>query len=191
MKTEVLIPIFLSPLIGAIIAFLFSQFGITGKTRLLEYYLKRLELIEKLLSSKEIDIDRSILKKEVNEIIVFICLSSVKNEEIEQIEFVSRPWYKKIIHLPLQKTLSGKIASFIFYLYGVSGVLYIFILVSMFIGDNDEWYIALIGLVMSFLIAYLCRIWAIKSAYSRAILERAKRELFLNDKLLKITKDKE
>ncbi|MDX6187948.1 hypothetical protein SGQ83_01180 [Flavobacterium sp. Fl-318] len=184
MKTEILIPIFFSPIVGAIIGFVFSQLGISGKTKIVEYYLKRVELIEKLLLNKEIKLDKSVLKDELNEIITYVSLSSIKNNEIAKIDFAKRPWYKKIIHLPQITTITGKVASFIFYLYGSIGLIYIPIIISLIFNKRKELIVVLITTCLTFLVAFLCRLWVIRIAYREAILQKAKKELFLNNELL-------
>ena len=110
MKFEILIPIILAPVITAIVGLVFSKYGISGKSKRIEYYLKRLELIEKLLANNDITASKNLIRNELNDIVTYLSLSSLKNDEFVRIEFKNRPWFRKILTLPYTGSIGGTIA---------------------------------------------------------------------------------
>ncbi len=183
MNSDTLIPVIFSPIIGAIVGFIFSRFGVSGKIRLAEYYLKKTELIEKLLANDHITVNRAHLEKDLNDIAATISLLSIADEEIAQIKYGERPLLKKILHLPKATTPAGVFATIFFYVYIITGAMYIVLIPGM--RKEMGLGLTIFAMLMCFLIAFLCRLWAINSAYREAIVQRARRELLLNDKLTK------
>ena len=113
-----MLPIILGPLIGAIISIVTTSSGLTGKTKYVEYQIKRVELIEKLLAS--IDQGNNRLRRELNyelaDIVGAVRESSLQNQELIRLNFSERIWYKRIMP-PFTNTLEGRLANFVFYLY--------------------------------------------------------------------------
>ena len=180
-----MLPIILGPLIGAIISIVTTSSGLTGKTKYVEYQIKRVELIEKLLAS--IDQGNNRLRRELNyelaDIVGAVRESSLQNQELIRLNFSERIWYKRIMP-PFTNTLEGRLANFVFYLYLLMGLSYLVIFPLIFL-DKPHLYptesrnMALVSILMSFLFAVLARAWAISAARRAALLRRARRLLIL------------
>ena len=72
MEYQIIIPIILAPIITAIVGLIFSKYGLTGKTKHLEYFLKRVELIEKLIANDNIKTNKVKLKSELDDIVTYL-----------------------------------------------------------------------------------------------------------------------
>ena len=178
-----LLPLVVGPLVGAFVSIVTTSSGLSGKTKDLDYQIKRVELIEKLLASIGEDSDRlrKALKFELAEIISYVRETSIQEDELTKITYDQRIWYKKIVP-PYSNTIEGKLANIVFYLYGCTTLLYIimmpFLLLSRRIEGEFGW-VVMVSVVGSFLLAILARIWAISAARRYALLRRARRLLIL------------
>ena len=150
------------------------------KTKRLEYFQKRFDLIEKLLQSEHIESNKNKLKEELDEIAVKLSLTSIKSEEFASINYSKKPFLTKIFVLPKISSIGGKIGLVVYYLYGITGLLYIPLSIALLIsGDlGEDWYIILIAIFGSFTFALLARIAVVKGVKREAIVEKAKRLLF-------------
>lgn len=182
-----LLPLIVGPLIGAIISIVTTSSGLTGKTKNVEYQIKRVELIDKLLGSIGEDGDRlrTALKCELAEIVGSVRETSIQEEELIKLTYNQRIWYKKIMP-PFLNTLEGRLANFVFYLYGFGALCYVGVLPFLLLGRPGHYrgfaWSSIAGLVMSLLIAMLARAWAISAARRYALLRRARRLLILYSK---------
>lgn len=184
-----LLPLIIGPLIGAIISTVTTSSGLTGKTKNLEYQIKRVELIDKLLGTIGEDDDRlrTALKCELAEIVGNVRETSIQQDELINLTYSQRIWYKRILP-PFLNTLEGRLANFVFYLYGFSALFYV--AMSPFLlrgrpGLRLSWEsvgAVIVGVTMSFAIALLARVWAISAARRYALLRRARRLLILYSK---------
>lgn len=177
----------IGPLAGTVIGLVFARFGMAGREKLQEFYLKRIELIEKLLlleptvdQVRPNTINRSALCEELADIVNRIRLMSLTLEDQAQLEFHKQPLYKRLWKLPKPQTSGGWFATIVFYLYAFTGLFY---LVLFFINTAEDGLnriplkIVLITLVSSFVVAWIARYAAIRSAQSAVILQRARRQL--------------
>jgi hypothetical protein len=186
MDLKTFLPVVVGPLIAAIIGLIFSNMGIFGKQKRIEYYLKRLELVDRAATlsaankdRSEINVLQALLQSELLDIISIIRSSSIREEEQAKIDFDLKPWYQRVFP-PKSSTVGGRFGIIIFYLYAICGFFYIFIFFfALYYSQNDfmEPKYALFGMVASFVTAGASRLWAIRSARRQAILGRAKRLL--------------
>ena len=182
-----LLPLIVGPLIGAIISIVTTSSGLAGKTKNVEYQIKRVELIGKLLGSIGEDGDRlrKALKCELAEIVGSVRETSIQEDELIKLTYNQRIWYKKIMP-PFLNTLEGRLANFVFYLYGFCALYFVVMSPFLFLGrqglDRGLAWSPIVGAAMSFLIAMLARVWAISAARRYALLRRARRLLILYSK---------
>lgn len=180
-----LLPLIIGPLIGAIISTVTTSSGLTGKTKNIEYQIKRVELISKLLGTIGEDGDRlrTALKCELAEIVGNVRETSIQEDELINLTYSQRIWYKRILP-PFLNTLEGRLANFVFYLYGSSALLYVAMYPFLLHGRPGLLVpLEVIFVVaMSFVIAFLARVWAISAARRYALLRRARRLLILYSK---------
>jgi len=180
------VSIFIAPLVVAIIGLIFARIGLSGKLEWEEYYLKRIELIEKILSleptiakARPGGIDCSPLYEELADIVARVRLMSLRIEEQAQLDFYKQPLYKRFWKLPKPHGVGGWVASVIFYLYALCTLEYAAALVFVVkvFGVGLPAISIFMFIAISILIAWLGRHWAIRSATSAIILERARRQL--------------
>lgn len=172
-----------SPIVAAIVGLIVARSGTTAELRRVEYFLKRTELIEKLLSlqSNQIKEDKfpvAPLIDELNDIAASIQQSSIRQQEQDHSDFDKRPLWKRIYKLPVPRTVGGWIGSGIFYVYSLGALAYVVMLLIALVGVQTTLptEVLLPGIFGSVLFAWLGRIWAVKSARVAASLDRARRE---------------
>ena len=186
MDYKIIAPIIIAPIITALVGLVFSKYGVSGKIKQLEFYLKRIELIEKLLATKRLKSNQFKLENELEEIATYINVSSISTNEFAVLDYKNKKWYYKIFNLPKSITIGGKVATVIYYIYGITSVLYIPLIIYILIAHGIGEYTSLffIGFGISFVVAILCRNIVINAAQRNLIVEKAKREIFLNDNLI-------
>jgi hypothetical protein len=185
----------LGPIAAAIIAMLISKVGISEKLKEVDYYFKRTELIEKILSLRAAhyesqSFDAIPIVDELNEIAAYVRQTSFKQQDYERLSYFEQPRWKQLITLPKPRTIGGWIGSITFYLYSFASFGYLYIATGNVpinraespsgVPDDtapDFILMGLGGFAGSVLIAWLGRKYAIKSARDAATVEWAKRQL--------------
>lgn len=164
----VLISALATPVVAAIAGFLVNKLGSGAKLREIEYYAKRLELVEKLLTLeptvvKQPDIlrDTDVMRSEVTDVVNYLRQTSLR-EPIRE----GRPPIAHRFILPMPRTLGGWIGTIIYYMYAFGALIYLVLLITSFFAyDNAEFgsYLISLSLVGSCIFAALGRLWAMRS----------------------------
>ncbi len=185
MDYKIIAPIIIAPIITAFVGLVFSKYGVSGKIKQLEFYIKKKELIEKLLATKRLKSNQLKLENELEEIATYINVSSISANEFTVFDYKNKKRYYKVFNLPKSITIGGKVAAVVYYIYGITSILYIPLIIYILIEHGFGEYTALffIGFGISFVVALLCRNIVINAAQRNLIVEKAKREIFLNDNL--------
>lgn len=169
---RILAPVILSPIVIALIGFIFSGIGISGKLKRIEYYGKRYELIDKILSNTNINIRKESLKDEIRDIVTYLEATSLSIEEKAQLDFNKKKSFNRHVTLPKPTSVGGWIATILYYMYGFTFVVYLLAIIGttfLFEANNtpEENQLFYYGLFGSAAIAFGARLWAINIAKSR------------------------
>lgn len=109
-----LFAIFATPIIAAVVGFIFNKLGLGGKLRQAEYYSKRLRIVKELLDIDKntvrdfnLQYDRELIKSEIDKVFEYIRKTSHSKAEAEIQIFHKRSLPKRILFLPKPRTAGG------------------------------------------------------------------------------------
>ena len=129
------------PAFGLLTAILGSYIGKSAKARDVESQLKRVQLVEgmkKLQQAGFPDHDWSVLDQEVAELLAFLEQTSVAGTA--RSDLVTRPRSRLLgrVILPRPRTVTGWIATIVYYLYGVATLVYVVLAGQIALGGEVD-----------------------------------------------------
>ena len=168
------IPTVVAALIGALVA----RQGRESRRRELEYWSTRIDLARKWLDLSALVSERGLPAPEDNEVLAdlkevrdYLRSSSVAAIEKSVLEFGRKSTLLRILSLPWPRSVVGWLASIVFYVYGLSGLFGILIMIPL----SGSLPINLTMSGLSFVAAYVARRVAIDTALVRVLLDRERR----------------
>jgi len=174
---EVLYPMILAPLITSVIGFVFSRIG--GKERLqrVEHDLKEIDLLQKLMESDEIRIDKDQLRVRMEHIASQYSHNVSEGSLAADLPYFKRPWYQRAVLLPKPQSTGGRILTFGFYMYAVYGLIQLPWVPQIIEEASQRSLLATLGIVGSFVLAAICHALAVRQIGRDRLIEWARGEL--------------
>ena len=174
---SLLIPTVGGPVVAGLVGVFAARLNYDLPLKRLEIAKKRVELIESILSSKHVDLDagqRQALAREISCTINLVLDTSTVLEEERVLSFSQLPLYQRIVSLPRPRSVGGRIATVIFYIYFLSAILYALLLPLIYQRNPGETGLVFAGLLFSLVIMLAGRAWALAAAKDAIVVAQAK-----------------